>query len=194
MRRLSLALTIIRGIFDLFAIPIRAFFRPRRVGYQFATLTVEANVLTKRRLEQSAEALGCSQFTKDQLQALLTHLVTRLGERKVQILPISNLGDDVNDLDGTGVAGSIRVFAIVLKKQATATAAYYKLFDDATNSGTAADNKVIIPLLESSKEACLLFPDGLPLTDGIVQTSQTTSNATVDSTSGDGPNGFMVVG
>ena len=95
----------------------------------------------------------------------------------------------VNSLDG-----AVQVFAVYLKKQNTATDAYFKIFDDATDDTTAGDVELTFPLLEANDEVVLFYPEGIPLADGLVQSSHTTSTGSTDTTTGDGPNGFILMG
>lgn len=153
-----------------------------------ATLTTESPVLTWRRVEAFSKQMmtPCSEAL---FRAFCSFLMAQRGAVNLQLINISDLGDDVNSIDG-----AVRVYAIYLKKQNTATDAFFRLFNDATDSSTAADVHVLLPLLEAGKEALAFFPDGLPLSDGIVMTSQTDGDGTTDSTTGDGPNGFMLIG
>ena len=152
-----------------------------------ATLDTESPVLTWRRVDalmQDATPGAAALF-----RSFCSFLMQQRAQVELQLISIADLTDDVNSIDG-----AVRVYAIYLKKQATATDAFFRLFDDATNSGTTTDLKVVLPLLEASKESLAFFPDGIPLAAGIVMTSQTTGDGTTDSTTGDGPNGFMLIG
>jgi len=152
-----------------------------------AALTVESPVQTWQRVDTAlASATPAAQAM---FRAFKSWLMQQKNEVHLQMIKIADLTNDVNDLDG-----ALRIYAIYLKKQATATDAFWRLFDDATNSGTTTDLKIVLPVLEASKEAMAFFPDGVPIADGIVETSQTTGDGTTDTTTGDGPNGFMLVG
>lgn len=174
--------TIIAGLAGLLALGLMSM--PAAFG---AALTTEAPVLTWRRVEQVLA--NATPGAQAMFRSFQSFLMQQRGAVNLQFIAINDLTDDVNDLDG-----AVRVYAIYLKKQATATDAFYRLFNDATNSGTASDVFVTLPLLESGKEAILFFPDGVPFSDGLVHTSQTDGDGTTDSTTGDGPNGFMLVG
>lgn len=155
-----------------------------------AVLTTEIPVLTQRRLESLlSEATPGAQAA---FRAWFSFMMQQRSELKMQLVGISNLTVDINPLDGI-----IAVYAVYLKKQATATAAYFKIFDDATDDTTAADARVALGLLTASKEEWAFWPDGLNLTDGLVIGSYTAligSNNVTPTTTGDGPNGFMLVG
>lgn len=90
-----------------------------------------------------------------------------------------------------------KVWAIYLKKQATATAAFFKVFDDATDDSTAGDAKLAFGLLTTSEEQFWMNPAGWNLPTGLVVGSYTAligSNGATPSTTGDGPNGLVLYG
>lgn len=155
-----------------------------------ASLTVEAPVLTWQRVD-----VVLNQATPG-AQALFRGFKSWIMQQKagmsLQFIPISDQTVDTNPLDG-----AIRVYAVYLKKQPTATDAYFKVTDDATDDTTADDQKVTLPLFESGKESIAFFPDGIPLAAGLVTASYTApsgNNGTTATTAGDGPNGFLLVG
>lgn len=106
----------------------------------------------------------------------------------------------LDDADVTGTDGVVAadaaavVYVVFLRKRGTATDAYFKLFDDATNDGTAGDGRFVLPLLEASEDNIMVFADGLDMADGIVATSHTTYSGTTDSTAGDAGDGFLIIG
>lgn len=107
---------------------------------------------------------------------------------------------EIDDTDLTGTNGVIVatpaavVYVAFIRKRATATDSYFKIYDDATVDTTATDARVVLPLLEASEDNIVIFPDGLDMADGIVATSHTTPLATVDSTAGDSGDGFIILG
>jgi hypothetical protein len=106
----------------------------------------------------------------------------------------------IDDADVTGTDGVVsadaacRVYGVYVKKRATATDSFFKLFDDATNDGTAGDQRIVLALLEASETQVFIAPDGLSMGTGIVSTSHTTSQGTTDSTAGDSGDGFLIIG
>ena len=97
----------------------------------------------------------------------------------------------------TAVAdAACKVYFIYLKKQATATAAYFKINDHATVAGGAsgADMTSCVEMASSGDEVVLVYPGGLAHGTGVAIASQTTPAGNTDSTSGDGPNGFIIIG
>lgn len=155
-----------------------------------AVLTVEPPVVTWDKVDSRlAGATPCAQMM---YRSFKSWCMQNLRGINLQLLDVANLTGFTNPLDG-----AIRVYAIYIKKQNTATRAYFNLFDNATNDAVAADAKLSLPMFEAGKEAFLFFPDGLPLAAGLVLGAYTAligANATTASTSGDGPNGFLLVG
>lgn len=115
------------------------------------------------------------------------------GNLDLQYIPFGDA--DVTGTDGVVAADAATVlYAVYVKKGSTATDAFLKLFDDATNDGTAGDEMITLPLAEANESHILVFPSGIPFATGIVVTAHTTSNGTTDSTAGDAGSGFLIVG
>ncbi len=112
----------------------------------------------------------------------------------------SNVTDDLQFVSFANLTGDTviadaasQIYAIFLKKQATATDAYFKVVNHATVAAGSTFH-ICIALLESGDQCLLLFPNGLPMATGITLCSSTTDTGTTDSTSGDGPDGFFLIG
>ena len=106
----------------------------------------------------------------------------------------------LDDADVTGTSGVVVADAAAvlyfayMRKRATATDSYFKIFDDATDDATAASERVTMPLLEASEDHIFYAPQGIDMATGIVATSHTTHNGTTDSTAGDSGDGFIILG
>ena len=106
----------------------------------------------------------------------------------------------LDDADLTGTDGVVAadaactVYVVWLKKRATATDSYLKLYDDATDDTTAGNERVTLAVLEASEDHIVVFPQGLTMATGVVATSHTTANGTTDSTAGDSGDGFIIIG
>lgn len=127
------------------------------------------------------------------LRELKRWLATFKGNPKLQFLSFSNVTAQVN----AGVSsGGCTLYALFVKKQATATAAYFRYNDtNATVGGANGANQIgIVPLLVSGDEVLQIFTPGLVLATGLGVESATSAAGGADSTSGDGPNGFAIVG
>jgi len=130
------------------------------------------------------------------LRSLKQWLATQKGNPKLQYLSFS----DVANVDVATVpelsTGGCTVYAIFAKKQNTATDAYFKVNDSATAAGGAsgANVKVTVPLLVGKDEVALIFQPGLIFATGVRVASETTAAGGTPTTTGDGPNGFLIVG
>ena len=106
----------------------------------------------------------------------------------------------IDDADVTGADGVIvadaacTVYVAFIRKRATATDSYFKLFNNATVDTTTTDARLSIALLEASEDQIMVFPDGLSMATGVVATSHTESQGTADSTAGDSGDGFIILG
>lgn len=106
----------------------------------------------------------------------------------------------LDDADLTGTDGVVAadaactLYFVYVKKRSSDTDSYFKLYDDATNDSTAANERITLATLEASESHVLMFSQGLTFATGIVATSHTTSNGTTDSTAGDSVDGFLIIG
>lgn len=106
----------------------------------------------------------------------------------------------VDDADTTGTDGiplanaACVVYVAFVRKRATATDSYFKLYDNATVDTTTTEARLVIPLLEASEDQIVVFPDGLTMASGVVATSHTESSGETDSTAGDSGDGFVIIG
>lgn len=157
-----------------------------------ATISTEAQILTKQRVGNALAALNASPQASAAFREFFKWLDGYKKSVTLQLIPISDLTEDTNPLDG-----AVKVYAVYVKKQATATDSYYKIFDDATDDATTTDVRLALPLLVSGDEQIFLSKSGLDLAAGLVHgayTAVTGANGATPSTSGDGPNGFVLVG
>ena len=106
----------------------------------------------------------------------------------------------VDDADTTGTNGVVVadaacvVYVAFVKKRATATDSYFKLFDNATVDTTTTDQRLSVALLEASEDQIAIFPSGLTMASGVVATSHTQAEGSTDSTAGDSGDGFIIIG
>jgi len=129
------------------------------------------------------------------LRSLKLWLATQKGNPKLQFCTFTNptASAQVNPEVSTGGA---TIFALYAKKQNTATDAYLKVNDSATTAGGAngANVKITLPFLEANDEIGCIFQPGLVFATGIIVNSETTAAGGASSSSGDGPNGFFIIG
>jgi hypothetical protein len=105
----------------------------------------------------------------------------------LQVVVISDLTADAVIADA-----ACRVRGLYLKKQATATGAFVKASDHASATSATAP-ELLLELNEASKESFLIWPDGWSQGTGFTIGSDTTSDGSTSTTSGDGPKGFAII-
>lgn len=120
-----------------------------------------------------------------QLKAQLAQV---LQNPDLQFVAISDLGADAIVADA-----ACKVYGIYLKKGATATGAFFKAADHASSAGTTASD-MVHELNASGQEAVFVYPRGYAQGTGFTIGSDTTADGSTASTSGDGPNGFVIIG
>lgn len=152
-------------------------------------LTTESALFVK---EKALRSSGVKPGEEMALKALFMYLAQHKGNPTLYFYPFADLTADVVAVDAP-----CKLFAVYCKKQATATDAFFKVFDDATNDATAGDAMLCVPLTTASEHSLFVQPDGFVLATGAVvgaYTALTGSNGATPSTSGDGPDGFVIVG
>lgn len=154
-------------------------------------LTLESSNKVWQKAFLALDALGASPAAKEALRELKQRLATVGFNKDLQFVAFSDLQGDTVIAD---VACTF--FYAFAKKQATATDAYFKTADHASVCGAAngASMQDSIYMPDSSGECALVFPKGRLQTTGITIASQTTAAGNTDSTAGDGPNGFFIIG
>ena len=147
-------------------------------------LLVKRASLTSDRSMGGAAALALKGFWMGRNQQGLSG--------KLYLLKFADLGADAVVSDAAA-----KVHFIYCKKQATATDSFYKIFDDTANDATAADAVLGIALTGSGDEQWFASVKGLDCAAGVVHGAYTAFlgfNASTPSTSGDGPDGFIILG
>lgn len=110
----------------------------------------------------------------------------------LQVVFFDNLGADAVVADA-----ACKVYGIYIKKGATGTDSYYKLFDDAATDSSADDAKLALGLLTASERQSWANINGLAFAAGVVHgcfTAIAGAAGTTASTSGDGASGFIIIG
>ena len=150
----------------------------------------EAINLVKQKTRIALE--GANPEIQRQFSAFWNHMATHKGNPDLTITVFSDM-----TVDAAVEAAACKLYAIYVKKGATATDAFYNVFDDATDDSTAADAMISLGLTTASEEAVYFQPKGRVMAAGVVHGSYTALigyNATTASTSGDGPSGFVITG
>ena len=135
------------------------------------------------------------------LKALFLHLSSQKKNPDLQYVPFS--GTDIEGSGGKVLAdAACTLWAVYARKgtidgrtAGTATDAYLAIFDDATDdAGAGTDGRLVLPVLVASEEVFWTSPDGLVLAAGCVAKAYTDFDGTTDSSAGDAPNGFVIIG
>lgn len=148
-------------------------------------LTTESALFVK---EKALRMSGVPPATQILLKGLFSYLAQHKSNPELYFEAFSDLTADQVISDA-----ACKVYAIYMKKQATATGAFFKASDHATaTSATAAE--LVQELPSSGDEFALLYPNGWAQGTGFTIGSDTTADGNTSSTSGDGPNGFVIVG
>lgn len=126
-----------------------------------------------------------------QFKALKQYLTEQGGNANLQLFTFTEA-----DCDAAGgtvkLSGACTIYGVYVKKVSAATDNYFKIYDDATDDGTAGDQIIALPLLGTTQIATQIHPDGLVFATGIVVTQHTTSIGVTDGS--DGGDGFIIVG
>lgn len=157
-------------------------------------LSLQNSNLVWQKAKISLEALAAGPVATAAFRALKERLAGVGGNPDLQFVVIdASLADDAS---GTILAdAACKVYGIYAKKTATATDSYLAILDDATDdTGVATDVRAILPFLEASHELTLVDPAGIAMGTGVVAKAYTDWDGTTDSTAGDAPNGFVILG
>ncbi len=151
----------------------------------------EAANLVWQRVKISLDSLGAVPAAVDAFRGLKADLAQAQNNPNLQFVAMSDIITDTVILAGAG-----QLYGVFLKKQATSTVAYFKMADHATvaGGGSGANMSDTIELQGSGDNAWLIFPRGRVQTTGLTVASETTGAGGADTTTGDGPNGFVVIG
>lgn len=142
------------------------------------------------------------------LKAFFLHMAANKGNPDLQIVTFS--GTDLESACGKTllVGEACTLYVAWGKKTNTATDSYLSVIDDTVDdTGFAADTRAVLafPLAgvatvggttpgDNAGEAIQIFPDGIPMATGIVVAAYTAANGGTQSSAGDAPNGFLIIG
>lgn len=157
---------------------------------------LEGANLVWQRVNESMWTQNSSPVTRAGfLRELKKWLATQKGNPKLQYLSFSDVTTGAVTVPELSTGGCT-IFAIYAKKQNTATDAYFKVNDSASTAGGAngANMKITLPLLVGNDEIAVIFQPGLVFATGVAVASETTAAGGSNTSSGDGPNGFLIVG
>lgn len=146
-------------------------------------ISLEDIVKTKQRVRSVRVGFEVDLY----LKALWQNLNAR-GNPQLQYKAIADLGADAIIADA-----ACSIYAIYLKKGTGATGCFFKAADHASSAGTTASD-VVHELNAASQEVLFVYPAGYVQGTGFTVGSDTTADGSTASTSGDGPNGFVLLG
>lgn len=154
-------------------------------------ISLENPNLVWQRAKAFMDSLGSSPEAVQNFQDLKKYLETVKSRPQLQFVAISNLTTVAIAADA-----ACTLYGLYFKKQATATAAYAKSNDSASaaGGGSGANMTDTVKLGASGQEAMLIIPGGRAQANGISNASETTAAGGSNSSSGDGPNGFVILG
>lgn len=153
------------------------------------------------KVRQKTYALGLDPLAYASSKAFFQYWATHKGNADLQFLPFAGTSAD----DATGVVladAACTVYFVYGRKgtldQRTAgtnTDSYLVIFDDATDdAGAGTDGRLVLPFLNASDSVFWFGPQGIPCAAGVVAKAYTDFDGTTDSSAGDAPNGFVIIG
>lgn len=147
-------------------------------------------------VRQKTRMYTLNPFVFYSLKAFFLWWATNKGNADLQILDIDATTATTGDGQDHGIDEACQLYFVYVKKLATATDAYYKLYDDADNdSEEAGDIRVDVALLEASDIFVGTYPDGLPLAAGVASSFTTAGgDGATQSGAADAGNGFLIIG
>lgn len=151
-------------------------------------ISTESANLAWQRVNISLDSLAASKAAREQFRQLHAYLAQEKQNPDLQFVAISDLGVDAVIADA-----ACKIYGIYLKKSATATGCFFKAADHATSAGTTASD-VVHELNAASMEDVMTYPKGYAQGTGFTVGADTTADGSTASTSGDGPNGFVLLG
>jgi hypothetical protein len=166
-----------------------------------ASLSTESANLTWQRVKMLLGGQGgAAQLNKSGVtlvfRALRTYLAQHKGNPDLQLIQFTDadITTNLNPIDG-----AVTLYAAYVQKTGTsgtgtATDSFFKVYDDATNDGTAGDGRLALPLLAANDIGIYINPTGLAIADGLVLVAHTTCAGATDSTAGDAGPGFIIIG
>lgn len=154
-------------------------------------LSTENANLVWQKVNAALQALGARQQAVEAFRSLKAHLAQNKSNPDLQFVALADVTADAIIADV-----ACKFYGYYVKKQATATDAFFKMNDSATtcgaaNGGSATDS---VALVDSGDEAVQIFHKGRAQASGLTVASQTNLAGNTDSTAGDGPNGFIIIG
>lgn len=153
------------------------------------------------KVRQKTYGAGLNPLVYAQLKAFFQFWATHKSNADLQFIPFD--GTDADAAGGKVLAdAACTLYAVFLEKgnlgnetDGTATDAYIWLLDDATDdAGAGTDGRIALPSLTVDEQSLYLSPAGIVMATGVVVKAYTDIDGVTDSTAGDAPNGFVIIG
>lgn len=153
------------------------------------------------KVRQKTYAANLNTLVFRQFQAFFQFWATNKYNADLQFIPFSSV--TIDDAGGQVLAdAACTLYAVYGRKgtldqrtAGTATDSYLAIFDDATDdAGAGTDGRLVIPFLVASEQSVWLSPEGVAMGTGVVAKAYTDFDGTTDSSAGDAPNGFVIIG
>jgi hypothetical protein len=153
------------------------------------------------KVRQKTYAAGLDPLVYAQLKAFFQYWATHKGNADLQFIPFASTS--IDDAGGQVLAdAACTLYAVYLRKgtidqrtAGTATDSYVAIFDDATDdAGAGTDGRLTLPSLTASESTLWSNSAGIVMATGVVAKAYTDFDGTTDSSAGDAPNGFVIIG
>lgn len=151
-------------------------------------ISTESANLAWQRVQIALETIGATKAVREQFKVLKAYLAQEKSNPDLQCVAVSDLGADAIVADA-----ACKVYGIYLRKQNTATGCFFKAADHASSAGTTASD-IVSELNAALQELVLTYPKSWAQGTGFTIGADTTADGSTASTSGDGPNGFVLIG
>lgn len=153
------------------------------------------------KVRQKTYASNLDPLAYATLKAFFLDWAQRKGNADLQYIPFTSTS--IDDATGQVLADAACTLYVVYGRKGTldhrtagtATDSYLVIFDDATDdAGAGTDGRLVLPFFVASETAIYASCAGMPMPSGVVAKAYTDFDGTTDSTAGDAPNGFVIIG
>lgn len=160
-------------------------------------ISLQSAGLVRQKVYEQALAPLAFQVLKAWFQIWSTHK----ANADLQYIPFVSV--TIDDAGGQVLADAACTLYVVYGRKGTldqrtagtATDSYLAIFDDATDdAGAGTDGRLTLPFLVASESCIWASQDGVIMGTGVVAKAYTDFDGTTDSTAGDAPNGFVIIG
>ena len=145
----------------------------------------------KRRAFSALSVLGLSSSASQALSTLFQELSQKKGNPDLQVVEFDLQTSAASDAVIADAACTL--YGIFVKKSSTATGAWLKGSDHASAASSTAE-EFAQELNAASQEVAVVYPQGYAQGTGWTFGADTTASGSTNSTAGDGPKGFVILG